>query len=145
MRISISWTQTAGALASVLPVVLIAVMLLNVFCAGSVRKAGSHKGRPTTRALPTYAHRSPEILQAYRTAVRIPNVLEEIPCFCGCMEAGHRGLKDCFIAPDGSFDDHGADCYICYEEAVDVGTWFDEGIPLEEIKTLILHKYGDRL
>jgi len=133
--------------------VLVAVMLSNASCSGNVRKAGTQKGHPAARVeagspqllLPPYAHRSPEILQAYKIAGRIPEVLEDIPCFCGCMETGHRGLKDYFIAPDGAFDDHGADCDICYEEAVDVGTWFDEGIPLEEIEERILHKYGDRL
>lgn len=41
--------------------------------------------------------------QAYQVAHEIPQVLQRLPCYCGCDKtAGHRNLLDCF------FDDHGS-------------------------------------
>ncbi len=40
--------------------------------------------------------------QAYRIAREIPEILAQMPCFCGCEAFGHENLLDCFV------DDHGA-------------------------------------
>jgi hypothetical protein len=40
--------------------------------------------------------------QAYQVAKEIPEVLNQIPCFCECEAYGHENLLDCFI------DNHGA-------------------------------------
>jgi hypothetical protein len=39
---------------------------------------------------------------AYMVAKEIPQVLVEIPCYCGCDAYGHENLLDCFV------DKHGA-------------------------------------
>ena len=40
---------------------------------------------------------------AYQAARDVPEVLREIPCYCGCMQNdGHRNNLDCFT------DNHGA-------------------------------------
>ena len=35
---------------------------------------------------------------AYEFAARHPEVLENVPCFCGCDKLGHRSNHDCFVA-----------------------------------------------
>ena len=43
--------------------------------------------------------RSPGAIRAvYEFAARHPEVLEYIPCFCGCERNGHRSNHDCFVA-----------------------------------------------
>ncbi len=82
------------------------------------------------------------MLQAYETAVRIPELLPLIPCYCGCGEAhGHQNLKDCFFREDGSLNDHGAFCEVCDLEVIDVAAWQAEGFTAEEIRGLIDEKY----
>ena len=61
---------------------------------------------------------SPEIQQApvivqdaYRFALANPDLLQEIPCYCGCGGVGHTSNYACYVGsiqPDGSveFDDH---------------------------------------
>jgi hypothetical protein len=40
--------------------------------------------------------------QAYEAAEAVPDVLEQIPCFCGCMKnPGHRNNLDCFTDQHG--------------------------------------------
>jgi Protein of unknown function with PCYCGC motif len=34
---------------------------------------------------------------AFEFAARRPDVLEYVPCFCGCENSGHRGNDDCFV------------------------------------------------
>jgi hypothetical protein len=46
----------------------------------------------------------PEVKQAYAIAKEIPEVLEKMPCYCGCFspQTGHSSNYDCFV------DEHGA-------------------------------------
>jgi hypothetical protein len=39
----------------------------------------------------------PEIRELYEFAARRPDVLQYMPCFCGCWRAGHRSNYDCFV------------------------------------------------
>ena len=63
-------------------------------------------------ALPdTFGQLAPNVQEAYRFALANPDVLEVIPCYCGCGQVGHENNRMCYIQSeqdDGSvvFDDH---------------------------------------
>lgn len=68
--------------------------------------------------------RDPEVIrEVYMFAARHPEVLEYVPCFCGCETRGHRRNADCFVRQrnaDGTvreWEEHGMACIAC----VDVG------------------------
>ena len=68
--------------------------------------------------------RDPEMIrEVYMFAARHPEVLEYVPCFCGCETRGHRRNADCFVRQrnaDGTvraWEEHGMACIAC----VDVG------------------------
>lgn len=54
-----------------------------------------------------------EVVQAvYQFAVRHPEVLDYVPCFCGCEHSGHTDNTDCFVRSRDTggritWDDHG--------------------------------------
>ena len=53
----------------------------------------------------------PVVQEAYRFAIANPEVLSNLPCYCGCGSVGHESNLDCFIQefkPGESivFDDH---------------------------------------
>ena len=50
--------------------------------------------------LPTTALARPALAVrvAYEFAARHPEVLGQLPCFCGCYKLGHRSNHDCFVA-----------------------------------------------
>jgi len=56
--------------------------------------------------LPERVRRAPPVVQeAYRFAIANPEVLAQIPCYCGCGSMGHESDLDCFIEefkPDGT-------------------------------------------
>ena len=55
-----------------------------------------------------------EVQEAYRFAIANKELLEQIPCFCGCTAAGHKSNYNCYVAEDGGpgevvkFDNHAA-------------------------------------
>ena len=62
--------------------------------------------RPAQEQWPApFRRASPEVQEAYRYAVAHPEILQYMPCYCGCVNAGHASNKDCYIdevRPDGS-------------------------------------------
>lgn len=53
----------------------------------SSAEAGASADATPDREFPSYAYNSAQVLQAYETAVQIPEVLLLMPCYCGCGEA----------------------------------------------------------
>ena len=59
--------------------------------------------RPVTLNPESFAsNQNPEVYNAYRAAKDVPEVLEHMPCYCGCFaSSGHRNNLDCYT------DNHG--------------------------------------
>jgi hypothetical protein len=47
--------------------------------------------------LPTFATGNAKAEEAYRYAAANPEVLQYIPCYCGCGNIGHRHNADCYV------------------------------------------------
>lgn len=63
--------------------------------------------------LPEFVRQSPEIASVYRFATDHAGDLEYVPCFCGCVNIGHRSNRDCYVKGfnrDGTitYTSHGA-------------------------------------
>jgi hypothetical protein len=98
--------------------------------------------------LPSFLnHHSKEVALAYQVAASMPDVLEYIPCYCGCGEsAGHRSNRDCFIdefGSDGSvvWNDHGSRCGVCIEIAVISARMKQQGKTTREIRAYVDETY----
>ncbi|MCO6451555.1 MAG: hypothetical protein J5I90_12275 [Caldilineales bacterium] len=87
--------------------------LVMAACAG-----GQQAGTPEVKlapesALPADMKDAPaEVKEAYRFAIANKDLLEQIPCFCGCVNVGHTSNYACYVAEDGGpgtilqFDSH---------------------------------------
>ena len=86
--------------------------------------------------------------QVYDFAARHPEVLQYIPCYCGCERVGHNGNHDCFVksrAANGrvtEFDSHGIGCTICIDVAREAMTLHNAGSTPVQIRAAIDKKYG---
>lgn len=79
----------------------------------------------------------PKARAAYQTAKDIPEVLEQLPCFCGCMmNMGHKNNLFCFM------DQHGSGCDLCEDIALDARDMHDKGLPISRIQENIRAKYS---
>mgnify|MGYP003349941744 CR=1 FL=1 len=89
--------------------------------------------RPYTLEPSTF--REPETVKAYQAARDVPEVLEHMPCYCGCFSnSGHRNNLDCFK------DNHGEHCALCRAIAIESKAMTDQGLPVEQINIAINEK-----
>ena len=82
----------------------------------------------------------------YQLALANPEVLSQIPCYCGCR-AIHKNVKECFVRdvkPDGTvvWDDMGLACKICQDIVQDTRQMVRQNKPLVEIRAAIDQKYS---
>lgn len=98
--------------------------------------------------LPEFLKNKPEQIRVvYQAAGQATELLQWIPCFCGCGEsAGHQSNLNCFIQKknaDGSivWDDHGTRCDVCLEIAVLSIRMKQDGKSDLEIRKFIEQKY----
>ena len=86
--------------------------------------------------------------QVYEFAARHPEVLQYVPCYCGCEREGHTANHSCFVksrAADGrvtEWDSHGMGCAICTDVARDAMNLFNAGGKPAAIRDAIDKKYG---
>src|SRR5512133_4064146 len=60
---------------------------------------------------------------AYRFAVANPDIIQNIPCYCGCGGMGHTSNYSCYVSDntDGkiTYDSHDLGCSICVDISQD--------------------------
>ena len=95
------------------------------------------------------AARPPELTKAvFEFAARRPDVLNYMPCFCGCERAGHRGNHDCFVAkrdPQGkvtAWEPHGLVCEVCIDVGAQAMQMTRAGASLTQIRESIEKKFA---
>jgi hypothetical protein len=93
-----------------LPALLALAALLLAGCAAP--KADTSLQLAPLAEMPPEVRQAPvSVQEAYRFAAANPQILEQIPCYCGCGPVGHGHNLHCYLAgfdPDGRpvFDDH---------------------------------------
>jgi hypothetical protein len=89
------------------------------------------------------------IRQAYAFAARRPEVLQYMPCYCGCEREGHKSNLSCFLSEGSTkamplWDTHGYTCAICLDVAYETSQRTAAGESPQTIRTAIAAKYEGR-
>jgi hypothetical protein len=77
------------------------------------------------------------VQEAYQFASINPEMMKDIPCYCGCGDIGHTSNYDCYVSGvdaqgNITFDNHALGCSICVDITQDVMRMLREGkSPLE--------------
>lgn len=87
------------------------------------------------------------VRQAYEYAASSQQVLQFIPCFCGCGSIGHRDNLSCFVERFASggwvvLDPHAAACNTCVGVALDAMALERQGLDVKEIRRSIDEKWS---
>ncbi|WP_025116010.1 PCYCGC motif-containing (lipo)protein [Lysinibacillus fusiformis] len=104
----------------------------------------------SANVLPSFLEDKQENIRlVYQVAGQSTEILEWMPCYCGCGESsGHKSNLNCFIhekREDGSivWDDHGTRCLVCLEIAVQSAKMHQDGKSLKEIRQVIDETYKE--
>lgn len=118
--------------------VMIAVLL---FCAvaaiGTAAFSWGSKRKPFTTESDNV-----NVQRAYAVARRMPEILEQIPCHCGCIREdgkGHRSNLDCFKTT------HGEQCPMCVMAALTAERMIGAGKSVQDIKRYLNNVNGFQL
>jgi hypothetical protein len=116
--------------------------------AGTLKPAPAGPLPPLPRVDYTPVRPMSMIQQVYEFAARHPEVLQYVPCYCGCERQGHRGNHDCFVksrAADGriiQWDEHGFHCAVCLEVGRRAMVLFNEKMSVASIRATIDREFG---
>lgn len=131
---------------------LFLVVLVALLASVGLSACSSRAQRPFPMAemseMPPEVQQAPAVVQeAYRFAAANPDVLTQIPCYCGCGGIGHTSNYACYVAgenADGSlqFDGHALGCSICVDITQDAMRMLTEGKSVTDIRAYVDRAYS---
>jgi len=87
------------------------------------------------------------VQQAYQFNVANPEVMTQLPCYCGCGSMGHASNYACYVSSvdaDGkvNYDTHALGCSICVDITQDTMRLLKQGKTVPEIKAYVDQTYA---
>jgi hypothetical protein len=87
------------------------------------------------------------VQQAYQFNVANPELMKQLPCYCGCGSMGHTSNYACYVSgvePDGkiTYDTHSLGCSICVDITQDAMRLIQQGKTAPEIKAYVDQTYA---
>jgi len=101
--------------------------------------------------MPAEVQMAPVTVQtAYQFVAANPDVMKDIPCYCGCGNIGHTSNYDCYVSNVDSkgvvtFDNHALGCSICVDITQDVMRMLRDGKNPQDARAYVdaaYAKYG---
>ena len=116
-------------------------------CASSDQSAvGDLKMAPMSDMPAEVKQASVSVQDAYRFNVANPDIMKEIPCYCGCGDMGHASNYACYVQDEAdgkiTYDSHALGCSICVDITQDTMRMLKEGKSVPEIKQAIDDTYS---
>jgi hypothetical protein len=118
------------------------VLYVTFILVAGVAGAGFWLARSSWQAVPfVTSSDNPRVRDAYAVARRIPSVLDQLPCHCGCMsnKAGHTSNLDCFRTA------HAETCPECVQTAMHADRMERKGESIESIRRFLTNVYSFQL
>ncbi len=95
--------------------------------------------RPVRPATLDPASFTGRVAEGYRIAKERPELLERMPCYCGCyLTHGHQNNLDCFR------DKHGETCDMCLAIAIRAEQLAKRGYSVEDIKAIVDRSFAPK-
>ena len=90
------------------------------------------------------------VQEAYQFNIANPDIMQDIPCYCGCGDIGHTSNYDCYVSSVDAngkitFDNHALGCSICVDITQDVMRMLRDGKTPQDARAYIdatYSKYG---
>ncbi len=127
---------------------LTVVLLTTAISACSAQSNADDLNMMPLDQMPVQVQLAPVLVhQAYQFASANPEILQQIPCYCGCRAMGHTSNYSCYVQEVDAngvitFDNHALNCVTCVNITQDVMRLLRKGKSLQEIQTYIDNTYG---
>jgi len=87
------------------------------------------------------------VQQAYQFTVANPDVMSQIPCYCGCGSMGRTSTYSCYVSGEDAngkvnYDTHALGCSICVDITQDTMRLLKQGKTVPEIKAYVDQTYA---
>jgi hypothetical protein len=87
------------------------------------------------------------VRQAYQFAAANPEVMKQIPCYCGCGVMGHTSNYACYVADVSAegqitYDPHALGCSICVDITQDTMRLLKQDKSVQEIRAYVDSTYS---
>jgi hypothetical protein len=129
-------------------VLLSAILLTSLSACSGQSNEGNHLEMMPLDKMPARVQSAPVLVQtAYQFNAANPDLMKEIPCYCGCGDIGHVSNYDCYIANVDdkgaiTFDNHALGCSICVDITQDAMRMLKDGKSPGEIRAAIDQTYA---
>lgn len=117
-------------------------------CSPQSSDGNAHLNMASMDQMPSEVRSAPvSVQQAYQFAVANPDLMKNIPCYCGCGSAGHTSNYSCYVsAADDkgrpTFDNHALGCSICVDITQDVMHLLQDGKSPQDIRAYVDNTYS---
>ena len=136
---------------SFLLLLLAGFILVTILPACSGTNGSDPSSMASMEGMPAEVRSAPTtVQQAYRFALANPDLMKQIPCYCGCGAMGHTSNYSCYVTSvdqNGTitYDSHALGCSICVDITQDTMRLLKQGKSAAEIKAYVdstYSKYG---
>ena len=130
---------------------IIVVLLSTTISACSTQSQSGNLHMLAMDQMPSEVKSAPTTVQtAYQFAAANPEVMKNIPCYCGCGNIGHTSNYSCYVSDVNAqgnitFDNHALGCSICVDITQDVMRMLRDGKSPQDARAYIdatYSKYG---
>lgn len=127
---------------------LILVATVSAGCSGGTSDGEHALHMAPLDQMPAEVQAAPVVVrQAYQFAAANPDVMQQIPCYCGCGAMGHTSNYSCYVADvsaEGTitYDSHALGCSICVDITQDTMRLLKQGKSIQEIRAYVDQTYS---
>ncbi len=132
-------------------VIVLALVGTAISACSTTSSSEAHLAMTSLDQMPMDVQSAPITVQAaYQFNTANPDIMKDIPCYCGCGDIGHTSNYDCYVSGTDeqgkvAFDKHALGCSICVDITKDVMRMLQDGQTPAEARTYVdatYAKYG---
>jgi hypothetical protein len=136
---------------NILFALMIGALTLTGLSACSTSSSETHLAMMSMDQMPAEVQSAPVTVQtAYQFNAANPDIMKDIPCYCGCGNIGHTSNYDCYVSSVDAngvitFDNHALGCSICVDITQDVMRMLRDGKNTQDARVYVdttYSKYG---
>jgi Protein of unknown function with PCYCGC motif len=130
---------------------IIVVLLSTTISACTTQSQSKDLNMMPMDQMPAEVQSAPVTVQAaYQFAAANPDIMKNIPCYCGCGNVGHTSNYSCYVSQVDdkgkfTFDNHALGCSICVDITQDVMRLLKDGKSPQDARAYVdatYSKYG---